>query len=173
MGSLKSLFATCWARSFTILTRQSMNTRDAFVPLMQFKHAGSFGKGPIYIELSLRQRGVIDIDATVQRNMAVIPDLLAALDIRECDIVASYFGIGKETILKILGTGMVDYPVVHLLHIMKKCTRDSNDNAACILIFRRWIFVCFVGRSIAAREILFSDDCRGDSVHFRLLQRAC
>lgn len=81
---------------------------DVFVLLVHFKHAGSLGNEPIYMESPLRQRGVTDIDATVQHNMAVIPGLLPSHDISRCDTVASYFGIGKGKVLKILRAGMVE-----------------------------------------------------------------
>ncbi|MES9879341.1 MAG: hypothetical protein ABW185_00475, partial [Sedimenticola sp.] len=63
------------------------------------------GSSPIYMESPLRQRGVIDIDATVQDNLLVIPGLLAAHALSGCDTVASYFGIGKGKVLKVLRAG--------------------------------------------------------------------
>ena len=43
--------------------------------LLHSKHAGFLGDGPIYMESPLHQRGVIDIDATVEKNRYIIPGL--------------------------------------------------------------------------------------------------
>ena len=51
---------------------------NVFVLLLHFKHAGLFGDRYIYMESPLHQRGVIDIDATVEKNWSIIPGLLAA-----------------------------------------------------------------------------------------------
>ena len=78
---------------------------DVFVLLLHFKHNGSLGNGPVYMESPLRQRGVIDIDATLQKNTNAVTNLLAAHALSGCDTVASYFGIGKGKVLKVLREG--------------------------------------------------------------------
>lgn len=78
---------------------------DVFALLVYFKYAGSLGNSPIYMESPIRQRGVIDIDATVNANPLIIPNLLAAHALSGCDTVASYFGIGKGKALKVLRSG--------------------------------------------------------------------
>ncbi len=44
---------------------------------------------------------VIDSNATVDLDRAIIPDLLAAHGLTGCDIVATYFGIGKAAALRV------------------------------------------------------------------------
>lgn len=78
---------------------------DVLVLLMHFKYTGSLGTSPIYMESPIRQRSVLDIDASVQEHTSIIPDLLAAHALSGCDTVASYFGIGKGKVLKVLRTG--------------------------------------------------------------------
>ena len=51
---------------------------NVVVLLLHFKHAGLLGDGPIYVEYPLHQRGVIDIDGTVEKSRSIIPELLAA-----------------------------------------------------------------------------------------------
>ena len=65
---------------------------DVFVMLLPFKLAGFLGDVPIYMESPLYQRGVIDIDATVENNHSIIPDLLVAHALSGCYTVASYYG---------------------------------------------------------------------------------
>ena len=78
---------------------------NVFVLLLHFKHAGLLGDGPIYVESPLHQHGVIDIDATVEKNRSIIPGLLAAHAFSRCDTVASYYGISKGKVLKVLRGG--------------------------------------------------------------------
>ena len=58
------------------------------------------GDGPLFfIESSLHQRGVIDIDATVEKNRSFIPGLFAAHALSGCNTVACYYGISKGKVL--------------------------------------------------------------------------
>ena len=45
---------------------------------------------------------MIDINATVEKNRTIIPSLLAAHGLTDCDTVATYFGIGKAVVFKVL-----------------------------------------------------------------------
>ena len=58
-----------------------------FVLLLHFKHAGLLGDGPIDMESPLHQHGVLDIDATVEKNRSIIPGLLAADALSECGLL--------------------------------------------------------------------------------------
>ena len=51
---------------------------NVVVLLLHFKHAGLLVNGLIYMESPLHQRGVIDIDATVEKNRSIKTSLLAA-----------------------------------------------------------------------------------------------
>ena len=54
----------------------------------------------------IRGRAVIDINATVDLHRDIIPDLLAAHGLTDCDTVATYFGIGKAAALRVLTSGV-------------------------------------------------------------------
>ncbi len=47
---------------------------------------------------------MIDINV-VEQHCTIIPDLFAAYDLTGCDTVATYFGIGKTGVLKVLQSG--------------------------------------------------------------------
>ena len=57
----------------------------------------------------VQSRTVIDINASVRKHENIVHNLLAAHALSGCDTVASYYGIGKATVLKILRTGK--YPL--------------------------------------------------------------
>ena len=80
---------------------------NVFVLLLHFKNLGSLGSGPIFMESPLRQRGSIDIDGTLQEHHTIIPSLLAAHALSGCDTVASYYGVGKGKVLKVLLSSIV------------------------------------------------------------------
>ena len=77
---------------------------DVFALLVHFRHASLIGN-PVFIQSPKKERTVIDIDATVEKNFSIIPGLLAAHALTGCDTVASYYGIGKGTALKVLREG--------------------------------------------------------------------
>ena len=54
----------------------------------------------------IRDRAVIDINATVDLHRDIIPDLLAAHGLTGCDTVATYFGIRKAAALRVLTSGV-------------------------------------------------------------------
>ena len=74
---------------------------DVFVLLCHFIHSGHI-TGQVKMVSPVRDRAVIDMNSTVQANIELMPDLLAAHGITGCDTVATYFGIGKAIALKVL-----------------------------------------------------------------------
>ena len=56
----------------------------------------------LFMTSPIHQRAVIDIKATVHVHHSIITNLLAAHALSGCDTIASYFGIGKGTVLKTL-----------------------------------------------------------------------
>ena len=86
---------------------------NVFVLLLHFKH----GDGPIYMESPLHQRGVIDIDATVEKNRSIMPGLLAAQSLSGCDTVASYYEISKGKVIKVLRGGTTHLVVNFCVYI--------------------------------------------------------
>ena len=79
---------------------------DVFALLLHYRHIGMIKGSNVYMQSPLRGRAVIDIDATIQNNKSIIPVLLAAHALSGCDVVASYFNIGKGVALKVLKAGM-------------------------------------------------------------------
>ena len=47
------------------------------------------------MESPLHQRGVREIDATVEMNRSIIPGLIATHALSGCDTMTSYYGISK------------------------------------------------------------------------------
>ena len=74
---------------------------DIFVLLCHFVFRGDI-TGHVMMISPIRGRTVIDINASVDKNPAIMGDLLAAHGITGCDTVATYHGIGKGVALKIL-----------------------------------------------------------------------
>jgi hypothetical protein len=72
---------------------------DVFVLLLYHYHNERL-TSPMLMRSPIQQRTVIDIQATVEEYQAIIPGLPGAHAISGCDTVATYFGIGKGTVLK-------------------------------------------------------------------------
>ena len=77
---------------------------DICVLLLHFCCQGDIPASTSVLMVSppIRGRVVIDINATVDLPRDIIPDLLAAHGLTECDTVATYFGIGKVAALRSL-----------------------------------------------------------------------
>ena len=58
--------------------------------------------GHVMMTSPIRGVTVIDINASVNINRAIMDDLLAAHGLTGCDTVATYHGIGKGVTLKVL-----------------------------------------------------------------------
>ena len=58
--------------------------------------------GHVMMVSPIRGRSVIDINESVDKNRAIMGDLLAAHGLTGCDKVATYHGIGKGVALKVL-----------------------------------------------------------------------
>lgn len=77
---------------------------DVFVLLCHFMFFGEI-TGHIKMISPVSGRTMIDINASVDKNTAVMSNLLAAHGLTGCDTVATYHGIGKGVALKILRSG--------------------------------------------------------------------
>ena len=80
---------------------------DVFVLLLHYRHAGALHANSVYMQSPIQNRTVIDIDATVENHLSVVPHLLSAHALTGCDTVASYYGIGKGMALKVLKAGIL------------------------------------------------------------------
>ena len=80
---------------------------DTVVLLLHFCCQGDIPASTSVLMVSpIRGRAVIDINATVDLHRDIIPDLLAAHGLTGCDTVATYFGIGKAAVLRVLASGV-------------------------------------------------------------------
>ena len=61
---------------------------------------------PMFMESPVKERTVVDIQATVKKHQNIIPAILAGHALTGCDTVAPCFGIGKGKMLKVLKTGL-------------------------------------------------------------------
>ena len=77
---------------------------DIVVLLCHFVFRGDIA-GHVIMISPIRGRTVIDINASVDKNPAVMEDILAAHGLTGCDTVATYHGIGKGIALKVLRSG--------------------------------------------------------------------
>ncbi len=57
---------------------------------------------PMIMASPIRERKVIDIQATVAKHRDIIPSLLAGHSLSGCDTVAACYGLGKGKMLKVL-----------------------------------------------------------------------
>ena len=61
---------------------------------------------PLFMESPIKERTIVDIQATVKKHQNIIPAILPAHALTGCDTVAACFGIGKGKMLKVLKTGL-------------------------------------------------------------------
>ena len=77
---------------------------DVFVLLLHYHHMANL-KNVVLMESPIKGRTVVDIGKTVQKHSEIVEGILPAHALSGCDTVASYFGIGKATLLKTLRSG--------------------------------------------------------------------
>ena len=59
----------------------------------------------LHMEPTSQGRSSVNIRSTVAKHRSIAPQLLSAHSLTECDTVASYFGIGKTKVVKVLEAG--------------------------------------------------------------------
>ena len=74
---------------------------DVFVLLCHFVSNQTIAS-EVRMLSTARDRAMIDINASVRKHQDIMGNLLAAHGLSGCDTVATYFGIGKTTVLKAL-----------------------------------------------------------------------
>ena len=77
---------------------------DVFVLLLHYHHMANL-KNVVLMESPIKGRTVVDIGKTVQKHSEIVEGILPVHALSGCDTVASYFGIGKATVLKTLRSG--------------------------------------------------------------------
>ena len=89
---------------------------DIFILLCHFVAHGDF-KGQVMMISPIKGQLMIDINATVNKSRPIMSNLLAAHGLTGCDTVATYHGIGKGTVIKVLNK--------------KQINLDKIGNVAC------------------------------------------
>ena len=77
---------------------------DVFVLLVHFIFSGDI-KASVVMQPTSCETNVIDINATVEKHADIASNLLAAHALSGCDTAAPIFGIGKQTVIKVLKKG--------------------------------------------------------------------
>ena len=80
------------------------NDTDVFVLHLHFVSTGDSKAHVLMQSTSLESINVIDINATFEKHVAIVPNILAAHALSGCDTVGIYFAIGKATVIKVLNT---------------------------------------------------------------------
>ena len=114
----------------------------------------------------IQGRAVIDINATVRKHSAIIPDLLSTHGLTGCDTVAPCYGIGKGVGLKVLKQknhslgylGNTDVPLVDVLEQATAFTLACYGQSKCksLTEARQKVWTSKVGRSLASAPKLAS-----------------
>lgn len=78
---------------------------DVFVLLLHYYLEDGL-KLLVTMESPAKDRVVVDIGKTVEKHQNFIPEILAAHALSGCDTVACCFGIGKNTVLKVVRSGI-------------------------------------------------------------------
>jgi len=87
--------------SITVLSDDT----DVFVLLLHYSMDDDLAL-MVRMESPINYRVVVDIGKTVDKHRDIIPEILAAHALSRCDTVACCFGIGKNTVLKVLRSGL-------------------------------------------------------------------
>ena len=74
---------------------------DVYLLLMHFSFTRDI-TGKVFMSSPIHGRAVLDISEAVERNLDIMPNLLAAHGITGCNTVGTYSGIGKTLALKAL-----------------------------------------------------------------------
>ena len=87
---------------------------------------------PMVMESPMKERTVIDIQATVEKHRAIIPSLLACHTyLAGCDTVAVCFGVGKGKMLKVLkkrvSVDMIGNIQVDWSNVMEQATKFTAE----------------------------------------------
>ena len=94
-------------------------TLDVFAMLIYFYHICHLIM-PMFMSSPIKDRASFDIAATAAENHDIAPDVLAIHGLTGCDTVASTYGIGKATAVKVAKDGA-------LLHSIGEQTSNLND----------------------------------------------
>ncbi|KAJ8334026.1 hypothetical protein SKAU_G00413450 [Synaphobranchus kaupii] len=77
---------------------------DVFVLLLHHYHQAGLDV-PLIMESPSKERAIVDIKSTLAKHSQIVKNLLPAHAISGCDTVASYYGLGKGCVIKVLKAG--------------------------------------------------------------------
>ena len=95
---------SCTAENAEIKITVVADDTDVFVLLLHYHHMANL-KNVVLMESPIKGKTVVDIGTTEQKHSEIVEGILPAHAPSGCDTVASYFGIGKATVLKTLRSG--------------------------------------------------------------------
>ena len=71
---------------------------------------------------------VIDINATYEKHVILVPNILAAHALTGCDTVGATFGIGKSSVIKVLKSNEVSLVSIGDLRVpFSDCAREGTQ----------------------------------------------
>ena len=108
---------------------------DIFVLLLHFRYKGNL-QCHIFMSSPVAGRALIDIDETIEKHKD-ISYLIAANGLTGCDTVACYFGIDKQTALKVLRSGKFS------LDLLGNVTSDDASNEDILEQASKFILACY------------------------------
>ena len=95
---------------------------DVFVLLLHHYHQARLDV-PLIMESPRKEKAIVDIKATLSKHSEIVENLLPAHAITGCDTVASYYGLGKGSVINVLKAGYelsaignMDAPFQQVLH---------------------------------------------------------
>ena len=105
---------------------------DVFVLLCHFVFNGDIS-GHVMMVSPIRGRTVIDIHESVDKNRAIMGDLLAAHGLTGCDTVATHHGIGRGVVLKVLRSATLSLSKVGdmILYVEEALEQSTSFMLSC------------------------------------------
>ncbi|KAF3842425.1 hypothetical protein F7725_024376 [Dissostichus mawsoni] len=95
---------------------------DVFVLLLHHYHQAGLDV-PLIMESPRKERAIVDIKVTLSKHSEIVENLLPAHAISGCDTVASYYGLGKGSVINVLkaeyepsAIGNMDAPFQQVLY---------------------------------------------------------
>ena len=122
---------------------------DVFVLLLHYYHMANL-KNVVLMESPIKVRMVVDIGKTVQKHSEIVEGILPVHSRSSCDTVASYFGIGKATVLKTLRSGhslnllgapghSMEYVAQQATSFISACYGQTNYSTMSEIRLKAWL----------------------------------
>ena len=126
-----------------------MNLRQFFELLLHYHHMANL-KNVVLMESPIKGRTVVDIGKTVQKHSEIVEGILPVHALSGSDTVASYFGIGKATVLKTLRSGhslnllgapghSMEYVIQQATSFISACYGQTNCSTTSETRLKVWL----------------------------------